>query len=114
MDALRRVLVIGGASDTETVLKAVLEPRGATVERSRSHRAVSRSVAGPSPEVVIIDLDAEHDSEVATCWQQANRVFIGSDSPSSIASADRFLAKPFQFPELVKVIEDLLQARPAV
>ncbi|MBS0203769.1 MAG: hypothetical protein JSS49_12765 [Planctomycetes bacterium] len=113
MDALRRVLVIGGASDTETVLKAVLEPRGATVERSRSHRAKSRSAAGPSPEVVVIDLDAEHDSGVAACWQKSNRVFIGSNFPTSIAADDRFLSKPFQFPELVKVIEELLEARPA-
>lgn len=113
MDSLRRVLVVGGVSDTETVLKAVLEPRGTTVEHSRGQRHSSR-LKGPSPEVVVIDLDSEQDADAATSrWQQSNRVLIGSSLPNSISNEDRFLAKPFQFPELVKVIEELLEARPA-
>ncbi len=114
MDVLRRVLVIGGASDTETVLKAVLEPRGTTVERSRSQSAVSRCAAGPSPEVVLIDLDTEQDANLATSrWKQSNRVLIGSDLPPSIAADERFLSKPFQFPELIRLIEELLESRRA-
>ena len=114
VDASRRVLVIGGASDTETVLKAVLEPRGATVERSRGLRVLSRSAAGPSPNVVVIDLDAEQDTEsVKSRWRQSNRVLIGSHLPPSITADERFLEKPFQFPDLVQVIEEVLNARPA-
>ena len=114
MDVLRRVLVVGGASDTETVLKAVFESRGTTVERSRGQRAVSRSAALSSPEVVVIDLDTEQDTEATNArWQRSNRVLIGSEFPETLAAEERFLAKPFQFPELVKVIEELLSARPA-
>ena len=120
MDGSRRVLVVGGASDTETVLKAVLEPRGATDERSRGHRAHSCSAtrsspaAENSPEVVVIDLDLEQDAEFAASrWRQSNRVLIGSYLPRFISADERFLAKPFQFPELVEVIEELLDARPA-
>ena len=114
VDASRRVLVIGEASDTETVLRAVLEPRGATVERSRGLRTLSRSATGPSPKVVVIDLDAEQDAESAKSrWQQSNRVLIGSHLPHSITADERFLEKPFQFPDLVQVIEELLNARPA-
>ena len=114
VDVLRRVLVIGGASDTETVLKAVLEPRGTQVERSRSQRAVSRHSTGSSPEVVVIDLDTEQNADQVTSrWRQSNRVLIGSDLPQSIAADERFLSKPFQFPELVRVIEELLESRPA-
>lgn len=113
MDVSRRVLVVGGNSDTETVLKAVFEPRGATVERSRSHQ-MARQATAKSPNVVVIDLDAEHDAaSVTTRWHQSNRVLIGSDLPDVIAADERFLAKPFQFPELVKVIEELLEVRPA-
>jgi len=113
VDALRRVLVVGGVSDTETVLKAVLEPRVATVEHSRGQRHPA-SVKGPSPEVVVIDLDSEQDAETAALrWHQSNRVLIGSDLPATISDDDRFLAKPFQYPELVKVIVELLEARPA-
>ena len=114
MDVLRRVLVIGGASDTETVLKAVLEPRGTQVERSRSQIAVSRHSTGSSPEVVVIDLDTEQNADQVTSrWRQSNRVLIGSDLPQFIAADERFLSKPFQFPELVRVIEELLESRPA-
>ena len=112
MDSSRRVLVIGGASDTETVLKAVLEPRGATVERSRLNRTSERNQS--SPEVVVIDLDTESEAgAVPFQWSESKRVLIGSDHPSTIASKERFLSKPFQFPELVKVIEELLNSRPA-
>jgi len=62
----------------------------------------------------VIDLDAEFDAaSVTSRWQQSNRVLIGSDLPTTISADERFLAKPFQFPELVKVIEELLDASPA-
>lgn len=105
MDGLRQVLVVGGASDTETVLKAVLEPRGMSVERSRG--GVRRA---HSPEIVVIDLDVESDPAVAASrWMASHRILIGSETPDSIADRERFLAKPFQFPELVQVIEELLE-----
>jgi CheY-like chemotaxis protein len=114
VDELRRVLVVGGASDTATVLKAVLEPRGTTVERTRGSQNPSWTPAGRAPEVVVIELDAEHDAEVAAArWNTSNRILIGSEAPDSIASDERFLAKPFQFPELVRVVEDLLNRAPA-
>jgi hypothetical protein len=110
-----RVLVIDGASDTETVLKAVLEPRGTTVERSRGHRAAARFERLASPEVVVIDLDAEPEGRRASMpWQRASRVLLGSHQPQGgIADTERFLSKPFQFPELVRLIEELLADRPA-
>ena len=109
-----RVLVIGGSSDTETVLKAVLEPRGASVERSRNHTIASRSHGLSSPEVIVIDLDAEPDALVtASPWKHSPRVFLGSRPPSAAVNCERFLAKPFQYPELVRVIEELLDNRDA-
>lgn len=113
MNVSQRVLVIGGVSDTATVLQAVFEPRGATVERSRTHRPSSAQSRFAS-EVVVIDLDAEPCFDSANnCSQRSNRVLIGSDTPKRISPDDRFLAKPFQYPELVKAIEELLIARPA-
>jgi DNA-binding NtrC family response regulator len=114
VDATRRVLVIGGASDTDTVLKAVLEPRGATVERRRSHCVATRNDASPCPRVVVIDMDAEPDAVSTTLhWKSSGRVLIGSHEPALVADRERFLAKPFQFPELVRAIEDLLARQPA-
>lgn len=114
MNSLPRVLVIDGSSDTETVLKAVLEPRGTSVGRHRNHRFASRLDASSSPEVVVIDLDAEPDAlRTASPWQNSLRVLLGSHRPSSTAHGERFLAKPFQYPELVRLIEELLDENAA-
>ena len=114
VDASRRVLVIGGASDTDTVLKAVLEPRGTTVERRRGHCVTTLCKARQFPRVVVIDIDAEPDAVSATTqWRSSNRILIGSKPPHDIADRERFLSKPFQFPELVQAIEDLLTHQPA-
>jgi CheY-like chemotaxis protein len=101
------VVVVGGASETETVLKAVFERRGATVERRRRGSGDDPATAA-SPQVIVIDLDAESEDSAPGHWQQAYRVLIGSNLPQTMAAGERFLAKPFHYPELVQVIEDLL------
>jgi CheY-like chemotaxis protein len=109
-----RVLVIDGSSDTETVLKAVLEPRGTSVGRRRNHRLASRLDASSAPEVVVIDLDAEPDAlRTASPWQDSPRVLLGSLRPATTARSERFLSKPFQYPELVRLIEELLDENAA-
>lgn len=112
VNALRRVMVVGGVSDTETVLRAVLEPRGTSVERSRNRR-IEPQAPQSSPEVVVIDLDVEQSGSQTGRWQHASRVLIGSKIPQAINADDRFLEKPFQYPELVRMIEELLNTRPA-
>lgn len=108
MNSVPQVLVVDGTSDTEAVLKAVLEPRGAQVERTRSANASQRVQSSSSaPKVVVIDLDDESAEKTATCFPESHRVLIGSEK-ASVTSRDRFLAKPFQYPELLQAIEDLL------
>lgn len=116
VDALRRVVVVGGASDTATVLQAVFESRGATVQRLRNAQTLSADAS----EVIVIDLDAEqgvHSNPQPSNLQPTNpqptpsRVLIGSRIPEAITSSERFLAKPFHYPELVKMIEELLDAK---
>lgn len=109
MDELRRVVVVGGTSDTETVLKAVFEPRGATVQRTRT---ATPPASTSESDVIVIDLDSEHDLDALS--EQPYRVLIGSRFPKSITTGERFLEKPFQYPELVKAIEELLTVKPAV
>ena len=114
MNSSPRVLVIDGSSDTETVLKAVLEPRGTSVGRRRNHLFASHLDASASPEVVVIDLDAEPDAlQTASPWQHSPRVLLGSHRPPVAAQGERFLAKPFQYPELVRLIQELLDERAA-
>lgn len=118
MNSFPRVLVIDesidGSSDTGTVLKAVFEPRGTFVEHYRRRSNVSASDGDSSAAVVVIDLDAESDS--ARDFSFGNEtpcIFLGSRPASSVVGRERFLAKPFQYPELVRVIEELLVNREA-
>ena len=107
MNLVPQVLVVDGTSDTEAVLKAVLEPRGTQVERTRGMNAQQRVETRSMPEVVVIDLDDESAERTANCFCESRRVLIGSEQ-TSVSSRDRFLAKPFQYPELLQAIEDLL------
>ena len=111
MNFAPQVLVIDGASDTEAVLKAVLEPRGAQVERARAGRMSHRSESSPVPQIVVIDLDDASAAASAASFSESHRILIGSHK-TPVEERDRFLAKPFQYPELLRAIEDLLALPP--
>jgi len=106
------VLVIDGTSDTEAVLRAVLEPRGTQVERTRGTNVRRRTDVANVPHVVVIDLDDESADASASCFGESHRILIGS-AQTPVDNRDRFLAKPFQYPELLRTIEDLLALPPA-
>jgi len=105
------VLVVDGITDTEAVLKAVLGPRGTHVERTRGTLLNQRDDE-KSPHIVVIDLDEASAAETASCFGESHRILIGSVK-MRVEARDRFLAKPFQYPELLKTIEDLLALPPA-
>ena len=109
----RRVLVIDGGSETDTVLRAVLEPRGAQVRRARSHCLDAAPQSEDRPDVVVIDLD--HASEAAADFARGAQfqVLLSSQRIDVAESHARFLEKPFQFPELIRAVEELLACRPA-
>ena len=112
MNSAPHVLVIDGTSDTEAVLKAVLEPRGTHVERTRGTVVRQRVDEMSSPHVVVIDLDDESADATASCFGESHRILIGSVK-TAVDEGDRFLSKPFQYPELLRTIEDLLALPPA-
>ena len=111
MNSAPHVLVVDGISDTEAVLKAVLEPRGTQVERTRGAMVTRRMDQTTTPHVVVIDLDEETAQATASCFGESHRILIGSVK-ISVDDRDRFLAKPFQYPELLQTIEDLLALPP--
>lgn len=102
-----RVLVVDGISETAEVLRAVLEPRGVQVERIRGHRLRDAN-RDRSPSIVVLH---EESSPAAGSWPGVPRVIIGSYQPGEHGepgSGSRRLAGPFQYPELIAAIEDLL------
>ena len=106
------VLVIDGTSDTEAVLKAVLEPRGTQVERTRGANVQKRNEETAAPHVVVIDLDDESADATTLKFGESHRILIGSVK-TPVDDQDRFLSKPFQYPDLLRTIEDLLALPPA-
>jgi hypothetical protein len=98
-----RVLVFDGLSETEAVLRAVLEPRGARVERRRSSEA-SAGECSP-PQLLVMDLD---EPAVEIAWPDVPRVVLSSKPCAVEHTPAGFLEKPFQYPELVHMVQRLL------
>ena len=99
-----RVLVVDGLAETETVLRAVLEPQGARVERRRgSDRDECESAP---PQVVVVDLDDRSHGD--RDWSDVPCVMLSSRPCDATDRAARFLEKPFHYPELVSLIRSLL------
>jgi DNA-binding NtrC family response regulator len=111
--APRSVLVIDDSSEADAVLRAVFEPRGDHVRRTRSHLLSESLTNTPPPDVVVIDLDNSSPATADFAWGTTAQVVLGSQRVLLDDAQTRFLEKPFQFPELVRAVEDLLAAKPA-
>lgn len=101
----QRVLLVDGLSETEQVLKAVLEPRGLRVDRVRGHVEPKSGDAAPSV-VVLHEVDADLPS--GERWGAVPRVIIGSAQGAADRSSEQCLPHPFQYRELIQAIDRLL------
>jgi CheY-like chemotaxis protein len=117
----QRVLVVDGLSETEEVLRAVLEPRGLQVDRIRANRAPDFAPKRrPSVVVVHVD-DAPSVDSAGECWPDVPRILIGATrSPGrpqnghgNKSHGDHYLEKPFHYGELIRAIERALAAKSA-
>jgi hypothetical protein len=110
--AKQRVLVVDGLSETEEVLRAVLEPRGLMVDRIRS--AASDELAGKRrPSIMVLHVDEDPAPSAAPeGWQSVPRIVIGTAklNDASEVSPEHYLEQPFQYGELIRTIERLLAA----
>lgn len=115
------ILVIDEISDTADVLKAVMEPRGHSVNRVRHADDGGRIGTHDKPTVVVLDAESRSDTaSTLSRWQNVPQVIIGTfvpsgepaDASSPNGAERRFLEKPFQFAALIQAIESLVaQAR---
>ncbi|MBS0262018.1 MAG: hypothetical protein JSS02_08670 [Planctomycetes bacterium] len=112
------VLVVDEISDTADVLQAVLEPRGVAVNRVRQLDAKSAANTAAQPRVMVVDADNLRGAESASspAWHNVPQIIIGkiqfapsaADDEQQATPPRRFLQKPFQFAELMQVIESLI------
>jgi CheY-like chemotaxis protein len=114
----QRVLVVDGLSETEEVLRAVLEPKGLQVDRIRGAETAAiaggRLAAKRRPSVVVLHVeDGPAHIPTSEGWQDVPRILIGAtkmDGPSQHDGVEHYLEKPFQYGELIRTIERLLAA----
>jgi CheY-like chemotaxis protein len=115
----QRVLVVDGLSDVQEVLQAVLEPRGLQVDWVRGQVQTHSSKETGRPDIVVIDAEAAPLAErQADDWAGVPQVIIGSQrfpGPAGppLSATRQYLAKPFQYNELIQAIERLLPRRVA-
>jgi len=105
-----RILVVDAVTDTEEVLRAVLEPRGMLVNRRKTGHPASATQARPT--VVVLDEEAT-TPQTQVEFSDIPQVIIGrTELPA--AHDRRVLSKPFHYAELVQAIEQLVEHRRAV
>jgi hypothetical protein len=107
-----RLVVVDRFPDTADVLRAVFEPRGIEVERRR--RPLGAGPADSSAELFVFDVESVHASHAqAGDWPAGPRVVIGPGALPETREAHKatstYLAKPFEYAELIRAIEQLLE-----
>ncbi len=117
MASSQRVLVVDGLTETEEVLRAVLEPRGLQVNRIRTAETENAFQDDLPPDVVVFHADetGPHATD-AVPWQNVPCVIIGTvrlpaGDGHAGNSKDCHLRNPFQYAELIQAIEGLLDQR---
>lgn len=103
------VLVVDEVSDTEEVLRAVLEPRGLRVDRVRRQTPLAARQNPPS--VMVIDAEVAIDADETANWPHVPQVIIGTArmTPRDDSVERHYLRKPFEYAELVHTIERLIE-----
>ncbi len=114
MSGGHQIVLVDGLSETEEVLKAVFEPKGTRIARIRHLNTAKFFEPDSRPNVVVLhESDAQPAHPELECFESIPRVVIRSvlqteDSESS-DSETFYLQKPFQYPELVRAVERLLE-----
>ncbi len=114
----QRVLVIDGMHEIQEVLHTVLAPRGMQVDWVRSHAQQLPGEAAGRPDILVIDATALpiSKSDKTRQWRNVPQVILGANEADSNADANdqhTYLNTPFQFPDLIRAIEQLLPGKAA-
>ncbi len=107
----QRVLVVNGQPETEEVLKVVLEPRGFKIDRV-SHQAAIDDLP-QKPRLIVLHEESPSQPQAVSnrSYHDVPRVIIGSmfTPQSNAKSGEKRLSQPFQYGELIQMIDHLLE-----
>lgn len=105
-----RILVVDQITDTEEVLRAVLEPRGVAVDRIN----MADMPAATPPTVLVIDNETSARCPDTADWSAVPQVIIGRVPMADTEDENHcILPKPFQYADLIQKIEDMIARRVA-
>ena len=120
MNRATRVLVVDDLTETTDVLRAVLEPRGMTVERAPRTAAEGPGPRAAPPAVIVVDAESAACRGLSTAsWPRVPKVVVGTfpaarlDGATDDGAGLRQLSKPFHYAELLRAIESLIAERAA-
>ncbi|MEW4526605.1 MAG: hypothetical protein ACF8PG_01030 [Maioricimonas sp. JB045] len=107
----KSVLVVDGPQETARVIEAILGPRGVDVSRVRRETAkpAADSQTSNRPNLIVCHVDDEDDNNVEDL-PGVPRVVIGTLQPSNSQNG-RFLQSPFEYGELLRAVEELLELK---
>jgi len=109
----QQVVLVDGPHEIQEVLEAVLAPRGLRVDWLPSHLERLPGENSAAPDLVVIDATAVpiHRPSQRRSWRGVPQILL-CDEPgldtSATESQHAVFNKPFQFPELIQAIEQLL------
>jgi two-component system cell cycle response regulator DivK len=115
-----RVLIVDRSPESRDVLGALLARRGADVLEAREASRGAELADAEHPDLIVVDVEERQnvceDSAArlvaAAARNDAPIVVLGSiERSASHWATSEFVAKPYQYPELIRRIEMLLGSR---
>lgn len=109
MTSGQHVVIVDGVPETAEVLREVFGPRGHRVERVRSFDPASMPPTEGS--VLVVHDDAASEVDRRFKYGTVPRVIIGTittDDAVPSSGDERRLSQPFQYAELIRAVEALL------
>ena len=122
-DEMRRsVLIVDQSQESREVLRTLLERRGMRIFEASGARQGLELVRRCHPEVVVLDLETDSDTEgeaegavreqygAASAESEASLVLLSS-APRRLPAAEgqRIVSKPYHYAPLIRTIEELLE-----
>jgi CheY-like chemotaxis protein len=112
------VLVVDSSAENREVLRTVLHQRGLKIFEAEEAVSGLALAQEHHPDVIVLDLDADHAASEAldSQWRQeidrdsSSLIILGKLRRDSLLPASRIVSKPYHFAPLVHTIQELAAA----
>jgi len=113
------VLLVEPSPETREVLATILQMRGLRIFEADEPRRGLELAREERPDVIVLDFDQpavddrlQIELSAETRQPHGGLIVLGTIRPDQLATANRFIAKPFHYGPLVQTIERLVGQAP--